>query len=150
MQWDSLVRTDTARFVLIIIRKDTLQTHAHGRSIKQPRKPTLQNSSNLNGANPSFCENQRIWGEAGTVTIKRPRLQNPSNRIREFLVCWCGMLRSTEANVIECGTQRQHWIHQTRDVIWLFRLYYPTPRNEIVVVAVGEADDKPDADPVTE
>jgi hypothetical protein len=92
------------------------------------------------GKNPEFSEYLRTWGEVGTVKIKT----NATPRIGDRGVqCMCvGYSLDHTADCYEMWDPATSRVHQTRDVIWLNRMYYNRiePTDNIVI--------EPDMEPV--
>jgi hypothetical protein len=80
------------------------------------------------GKNPAFVKDLRIWGEAGTVKIKKTGAPKIADRGTQ-----CVMVGCPEDHTSDC---HRMWnpitnrIHETRDVIWLKRMHFTKPALE--------------------
>jgi hypothetical protein len=92
------------------------------------------------GKNPEFSAHLRTWGEVGTVKIKTNA--TPKIGDRGIQCMFVGYSLDHTAACYEMWDPATSRVHQTRDVIWLNRMYYNRvePTNNIVV--------EPDMEPV--
>jgi hypothetical protein len=91
------------------------------------------------GKNPDFCEYLRTWGEVGTVKIKTN--STPKIGDRGIQCMFVGYSLDHTADCYEMWDPATSRVHQTRDVIWLNRMYYN--REEPAVNIVIEPDMEP-------
>ena len=86
---------------------------------------------------PAFAKHLRTFGEAGTVTLKSNMMAKPVDR---GAVCvFVGYADLHDGDCYRMWNPRTKRIHQTRDVIWLRRMYYPAVNTApIVDIEAGE------------
>jgi hypothetical protein len=75
------------------------------------------------GSNPDFANHLRIWGEAGTVTIKS-RMNNPKVKDRGVHCMMVGYALNHAGDTYRMWDKNTSQVHKTRDVIWLKRMYF--------------------------
>jgi hypothetical protein len=77
------------------------------------------------GGLPSFTQYMRTWGEAGTVKIRTrttPKIEN-----RGVPCMMVGYALNHPGDTYRMYDPKSGGIHETRDVIWLRRMYYQKP-----------------------
>jgi hypothetical protein len=79
-----------------------------------------------NGELPKWSKHLKIWGEAGTVKIETkttPKLED-----RGIQCMFVGHSKDHDGDCFEMWYPRTNSLYQSRDVIWLKRMYYdPVP-----------------------
>jgi hypothetical protein len=77
------------------------------------------------GSNPKFANHLRTWGKAGTVNLKT----KSTPKIADRGIQWCMMVGYSTNHTGDCygmWDPSTGGIQQTRDVIWLRQMYFPT------------------------
>jgi hypothetical protein len=74
------------------------------------------------GKNPEFSEHLRTWGKVGTAKIKTNA--TPKIGDRGIQCMFVGYSLDHTADCYEMWNPATSRVHQTRDVIWLNRMYY--------------------------
>ena len=99
------------------------------------------------GSNPKFAKHLRVWGEAGTVKVRTkvwPKLKD-----RGIPCMFVGYALGHPGDCYRMFNPKTNGIHETRDIIWLKRMFYQVPVPEPEVFANAEAasdDDEPAQD----
>ena len=88
------------------------------------------------GKNPSFAQHLRTWGEAGTVKIKVKA--TPKIADRGVQCMFIGYALDHTGDTYRMWNPITSGVHETRDVIWLKRMFYETP---ILVHDLAVADE---------
>jgi hypothetical protein len=91
------------------------------------------------GKVPSFAENLRTWGEAGTVKIKTT--MTPKIADRGIQCMFVGYAPDHAGDVYRMWDRGTNRVHTTRDVIWLKRMFYERPSNNGEVATAVEIID---------
>jgi hypothetical protein len=76
------------------------------------------------GKNPKFAKHLRTWGEAGTVKIKTKT--TPKLADRGVQCMFVGYAKDHEGDCYQMWDPKTKRVHETRDIIWLRRMYYTT------------------------
>jgi hypothetical protein len=77
------------------------------------------------GSNPAFAKHLRTWGEAGTVKIKVKATPKIGDRgVQCMMVGYANDHTGDCYRMWDANTSR---VHETRDIIWLKRMYYTKP-----------------------
>jgi hypothetical protein len=74
------------------------------------------------GSNPKFANHLRTWGEAGTVKTKTKSTPRIADRGAQCMMT--GYALDHEGDCYRMWDPKTNGIHETRDVIWLRRMYY--------------------------
>ncbi len=92
------------------------------------------------GKNPDFAKYLRTWGEAGTVKIKTDT--TPKLADRGVQCMFVGYALDHPGDCYRMWNPETKRVHETRDVIWLRRMFYTTPakENDIVTGPVNIVD----------
>jgi hypothetical protein len=77
------------------------------------------------GKLPSFAEHLRTWGEAGVVKIRT--LSTPKVADRGVPCMFVGYSKNHPGDTYRMYDPSTGGIHDSRDVIWLRRMYYQKP-----------------------
>jgi hypothetical protein len=75
------------------------------------------------GSNPKFAKHLRTWGEAGTVSLKSK--STPKIADRGIQCMMVGYSTNHTGDCYDMWDPSTGGIHQTRDIIWLRRMYFP-------------------------
>ena len=95
------------------------------------------------GENPAFASHLRTWGEAGTVKIKTKTTPKLANRGVQCV--FVGHALNHPGDCCRMWNKNTRRTHETRDVIWLKRMYFE--KNEADKnVAIGPLDINLDLD----
>jgi len=93
-----------------------------------------------NGHNPAFAKHLRIWGEAGTVKVKTNTTPKVVDRGVHCMMV--GYALHHAGDTYRMWDKETNRVHETRDVIWLKRMYFETPvaRPTLLIEPVIDAD----------
>jgi hypothetical protein len=85
------------------------------------------------GENPKFAQHLRTWGEAGTVKTK---VKGAPSRIadRGIQCMMTGYATDHEGDCYRMWDPKTKGIHETRDVIWMKRMYYEKDIGQGIIV----------------
>jgi hypothetical protein len=86
------------------------------------------------GENPMFAKHLRTWGEAGTVKIKTDT--TPKLADQGVQCMFVGYAMDHPGDCYRMWNPATKRVHETRDVIWMRRMYYAAPVKE-ADVAIG-------------
>ena len=75
-----------------------------------------------NGKLPAFAKHLRTWGEAGTVKVKDK--STPKIADRGIQCMFVGYSPNHNGDCYDMWNPKTGGVHQSRDVIWLKRMYY--------------------------
>ena len=78
---------------------------------------------------PKFARYLRMWGEAGTVTIKSK--MNPKPQNRGINCMFVGYSSGHDGDCYDMWDPNTRRIHQSRDVTWLKRMFYLKPAGDL-------------------
>jgi hypothetical protein len=95
------------------------------------------------GKRPSYAENLRTWGEAGTVKLKT--LATPKIADRGVQCMFVGYALDHAGDVYRMWDPNTSRVHTTCDVIWLCRMFYQKPSQNGEIAAHIEFQDDWDA-----
>jgi hypothetical protein len=90
---------------------------------------------------PAYAQHLHTWGEAGTVTIKTTMM--PKVRDRGVQCMFVGYAVKHPGDTYRMWDPVTGGIHETRDIIWLRRMYYGkplTPGTPLLSFKVGEGE----------
>ena len=95
------------------------------------------------GKNPGFVNHLRTWGEAGIVKTKGT--MTPKLKDRGVPCMLVGYNPNSGGDVYRMWNPTTNRVHNTRDVLWLKRMYYQPPANRIPPIEAreGVANDAP-------
>ena len=80
----------------------------------------------------------RTFGEAGTVKLKK-RKMHPKEEDCGVVTCFfAGYPDDHPADCYRMWDPKMGRVHQTRDVVWLHRMYFPKKSKEVIEIAPGE------------
>ena len=117
---------------------------------------TIDNESrtryeHLFGSNPAFAQHLRTWGEAGTVKLKTDT--TPKMHTKGVACVFVGYTNDHAGDCYRMWNPISNMIHETRDVLWLNRMYFkrPTPHPEMLMdpLAPIEAGERANTPPPT-
>jgi hypothetical protein len=91
------------------------------------------------GKKPEYAANLRTWGEAGTVKVKTTMTPKLADRGVQCMMV--GYAVDHAGDVYRMWDPKTNRVHETRDVIWLHRMYYEKPETTAEVIAPVEMDD---------
>ena len=74
------------------------------------------------GKNPAFAKHLRTWGEAGVVTIKSTRTTKVDDRGKTCMMV--GYAKEHDGNVYKMWHKDSGVVYETRDVVWLRKMYF--------------------------
>jgi hypothetical protein len=80
------------------------------------------------GKNPAFVKDLQIWGEAGTVKIKKTGTPKIADRGTQCVMVGCPADHTSDC--YRMWNPITNRIHETRDVIWLKRMCFTKPALE--------------------
>ena len=91
------------------------------------------------GKIPGFVKHLKVWGEAGTVKIKS--IGTPKVADRGIHCMYCGPALNHPVDCHRMWDPKTDRLRETRDVIWLHRMFYAKPVNdkELIVNPIVEA-----------
>jgi hypothetical protein len=112
------------------------------------------------GENPKFVNHLRTWGEAGTVKLRTRATTKVEDRGKPCM--FVGYSKGHHGDCYEMWDPDTHMVHQSRDVIWLKRMFFERAitQDNIVVApiiddnlkvdgaAAGESGDDPPLDDI--
>ena len=90
---------------------------------------TKMRSEHWCGEVPKFARHLRMWGEAGTVTIKGK--MNPKPKNRGVHCMFVGYSSGHDGDCYDMWDPSTRRIHQSRDVTWLKRMFYLKPAGDL-------------------
>ena len=79
----------------------------------------------LFGTNPSFANHLRTWGEAGTVKLKTST--TPKMHTKGTACMFVGYTNDHTGDCYRMWNPITNMVHETRDVLWLNRMYFKCP-----------------------
>jgi hypothetical protein len=106
------------------------------------------------GENPKFSQHLRTWGEAGTVKTKTISTPKVANRGAQCM--FVGYATDHEGDCYRMWDPITNGVHQSRDVIWMRRMYYAHDIGHDIVVTpmvipgIDDPGNDPGNDPVND
>jgi hypothetical protein len=91
------------------------------------------------GKKPEYVTNLRTWGEAGTVKVRTTMTPKLADRGVQCMMV--GYAVDHAGDVYRMWDPRTNRVHETRDVIWLRRLFYEKPEPTAEVIAPEKIED---------
>jgi len=99
------------------------------------------------GKNPDFTAHLRVWGEAGTVTIK----SNMNTKVKDRGVhcMMVGYALNHAGDTYRMWDKITNRVHETRDIIWLRRMYFEKPiiNQDLAIAPVIDDDYEVEKEP---
>ena len=85
------------------------------------------------GNKPEYALNLRTWGEAGTIKLKTQMTGKLEDRGVQCM--FVGYAKDHAGDVYRMWDPDTNRIHETRDIIWLRRMYFEKPKPTYEVIA---------------